>query len=423
MNNKISSDLFIAVRPLLYASRALGLAPFAYVKRTLPGGRTSEELEHSSASFIYSIFLIILVLFSCLCAIIFDATSWYSEMGTSEVVPVILVYTVNIIFLASLVLNLTKSRNGIVRIMFLTVKIDEVLLKTPSEYYEKAKINLIVQLIVIFSFLGFSIIYDCIVWILVIGVNHFAYFHTYLIVIIEWLVIIHFMNWVVLLKDRFSLLNERLSLLSGIFETENLKKGVLMRGMCVNVRERTSQITKEEVLTFNSIYDILCDTALLVKSTYEVQILLSVLSTFVNMTILLYFGLCFLYGYSSVDDKVVIVSHLVISFISWCLVYLAKLLCITISCHSFNNKMAETSVVLGKLLLAVHHDLGTMRELKRFSHHVTLRQFKFTSFGFLSLDLSLLVSVLGAVATYLVILMQFKMAVNTSPACCRNVTG
>ncbi|PNF27532.1 hypothetical protein B7P43_G02894 [Cryptotermes secundus] len=277
-----------------------------------------------------------------------------------------------------------------------------------------------------FSFLGSAIILDCILWTLAIGVKFFAYFHMYLVAIIEWLIVIHFMNWVVLLKNRFSLLNERLSLSSGIFETENSEEGAyqpLMIRMCVNITERRSQLTKEEVLTFSSIHDILCDTALLVKSIYEVHILLCVLGTFVNMTIWLYFGLCFLYGYINVDDNGPNISLLVISEILWCLGYLAKLLCITISCHSFNNKMAETSIVLGKLILAVHHDPGTMRELERFSHHVALRQFKFTAFGFFSLDLSLLVSMLGAVVTYLVILMQFKMAVNTSPACCRNVTG
>jgi hypothetical protein len=50
-----------------------------------------------------------------------------------------------------------------------------------------------------------------------------------------------------------------------------------------------------------------------------------------------------------------------------------------------------------------------MSELERFSQHIALRKFKFTVFGFLSLDLSLLVSMMGAVASYLVILMQFRI--------------
>jgi hypothetical protein len=79
--------------------------------------------------------------------------------------------------------------------------------------------------------------------------------------------------------------------------------------------------------------------------------------------------------------------------------------------------------VLRKLLLAFHTDPATMLQLERFSQHVALRKFKFTVFGFLSLDLSLLVSMMCAVATYLVILMQFKMASNESPECIKNVTS
>ena len=102
---------------------------------------------------------------------------------------------------------------------------------------------------------------------------------------------------------------------------------------------------------------------------------------------------------------------------------MTKLLCVTVSCHSANNNMAHTSTVLRKILLAFHADPATMSELERFAHHVALRKFRFTAFGFLSLDLSLLVSTMGAVATYLVILMQFKMASNVSPACSKNVTA
>jgi hypothetical protein len=75
--------------------------------------------------------------------------------------------------------------------------------------------------------------------------------------------------------------------------------------------------------------------------------------------------------------------------------HMARLLCITIPCHSANNNMAHTSTVLRKLLLAFHTDPVTMSELERFSQHIALRKFKFTVFGFLSLDLSLLVSMMG----------------------------
>ena len=167
----------------------------------------------------------------------------------------------------------------------------------------------------------------------------------------------------------------------------------------------------------------LFDTALLVNSTYEVQILFSLLSTFVGITIRSYFGLCGLYGYGNANTTGISVSRVVLSHTLWCLLHTAKLLCITIPSHSANNKMAHTSTVLRKLLLAFHADPGTMSELERFSQHVALRKFKFTLFGFLSLDLSLLVSMMGAVVTYLVILMQFKTPINNSLACSKNVSA
>nr|WNX29053.1 gustatory receptor 7 [Odontotermes formosanus] len=79
--------------------------------------------------------------------------------------------------------------------------------------------------------------------------------------------------------------------------------------------------------------------------------------------------------------------------------------------------MGHISTVLRKLLLAFHTDPATLSELEHFLQHVALRKFKFTVFGFLTLDLSLLVSTMGAVVTYLVILMQFQMASNSSTAC------
>jgi hypothetical protein len=74
--------------------------------------------------------------------------------------------------------------------------------------------------------------------------------------------------------------------------------------------------------------------------------------------------------------------------------------------------MAHTSTLLRKLLFAFRTDPATMSELELFAKHVSLRKSKFTVFGFLSLDLSLLVSMMGTVASYLVILMQFKINPN-----------
>ena len=426
MNKNISYDFCWAIRPLLYVSRVLGLAPYAYVKKTLPRGKTLEKPEISSFALIYSMFFVGIYLCVFAVSFIFKYMYVYSQTPGTDIVPNILQHTVSISSIVSLVLSVTKNRNAVVRITSLIAETERVTLTGSREYYRKAKISLFVQVLVIFIVLGLFGFYDCITWYSRHGAITLWYSHQYVDALIEWIVVIQFVNMVVLLKDRFSLLNTRLSNLSGIFENEISKDGFYLPSLetaRVGVKEMKSELTGKEILTFNNIHDILFDTVLLVKSTYEVQIFLSLLSAFAGITIWLYYGLCFLYGYYGAENTAVSNTRILLLAIIRPLLHMTKLVCVTVSCHSANNNMAHTSTVLRKLLLAFHTDQATMSELERFSYHVALRKFKFKVFGFLSLDLSLLVSMMGAVATYLVILMQFKMASNVSPACSKNVTA
>jgi hypothetical protein len=346
-------------------------------------------------------------------------------MASTDIVPDILLRTVSITSLVSLVLSVTKNRNSITRIMSLIVETDSMLLENSREYYRKANINLLVQLLVLFTLHGMISVFDYIVWKSIVGVRNLLYCHMYVDTLIEWITVIQFMNMVVWLNDRLCLLNTRLSTLSGSLEIENSNEGFCLpylESTCISVKEIKSQYRGKEILTINNIHDAMFDTVLLVKSTYEMQIFFSILSAFACITIWSYFVLCFLFGYREVEHRAVSIPTVVLTNMLWSSMHVAKLLCITVPCHSANNKMAQTSVVLRKLLLAFHADPATVTELERFSKQLALRKFKFTVFGFLSLDLSLLVSMVGAVVTYLVILMQFKMAINSSIACSKNVT-
>jgi hypothetical protein len=306
-------------------------------------------------------------------------------------------------------------------------KIDFIILKSSGEYYKKAKISLTVELFVMFLILGFKLKNDYITWGSAHGYEVLCYSHLYVDTLVEWIVVIQFVNVVILLKDRFSLLNAHLSVLSGISEIDTSMEGFCLpsfkRAFSINVKEIKPQLTQKDVLNFNNTHDTLLDAVLLVQSTYEVQILFTLLSTFVGTTVWSYFGLCYFYGYIGTGNNGISVPNFVLCITIWSFLHIAKLFFITVPCHLANNNMAQTSTVLRKLLLAFHSDPATMSQLERFSHHVALRKFKFTVFGFLSLDLSLLVSMMCAVATYIVILMQFKMANNVSPACSKNVTA
>jgi hypothetical protein len=366
MYRTISDDFFFAIRPLLYVSRALGIATFAYVKKTLAGGKTVVQLEHSSAAFFYSIFVVALYLCLFVVSITLKYLYVFSQPSATDTFTDILLHTASVTSLLSLVLSVTKNRNPIVRIMLLISETDSIILTCPREYYKKENTRFMKQLLVICIFLVFTLTFDNITWSLNLGLKVLTYCHMYVDTLVEWILIIQFMNMVILLKDRVSLLNTRLANLSGVFEIENPTEGFyvpLCKRMSISVKEMKSRLTSKEVLTFNNIHDMLFDTVLLIKSTYQVQILFSLLSTFVGISIRSYFGLCVLYIYGTANITGISVSTAILSHVLWCSMHMAKLLCITIPCHSANSKMAHTSTVLRKLLLAFLADPGTMSEL------------------------------------------------------------
>jgi gustatory receptor len=415
MHTNISEDFYMAIRPLLHVSRALGLAPLAYVRKPLPGGKTSFQLVESSAALAYSIFVVVLYLCVFAVSITFKIMYVYSLESDTEAVTDILLHTITITALISIAVSVTKNRGAILRITDSITEIDSITLPCCKEYYSKANTILIYQLLVICIFLGLAVTFDTFAWRLSHGLISFAYCHMYIDTLIEWIVVIQFISAVILLKNRFSILNTCLFSSSCMSETENVMQGfhfpLYNRTFSRHVKEMKPHLTRKEIMNLNNTHDKLVDAVHLVISTYELQILFSLLSTFVGITTRSYALLCDINGYRGEISRGTSVSIL-LSHTLWCSLHMAKLLCITIPCHSANNNMAHTSTVLRKLLLAFHTDPATTSELERLSQHIALRKFKFTVFGFLSLDLSLLVSMMGAVTSYLVILMQFRINPN-----------
>jgi hypothetical protein len=88
----------------MYVSRAVGLAPYAFVKKTLPRGKSLEKLEISSAALIYSMFFD--ALYVCVFAVsyTFKYTYIYPQLPATDIVPDILLHTVGISSIVSLIL-------------------------------------------------------------------------------------------------------------------------------------------------------------------------------------------------------------------------------------------------------------------------------------------------------------------------------
>jgi hypothetical protein len=90
-----------------------------------------------------------------------------------------------------------------VRIISLIPETDSIILTSSSEYYRKANVSLLVQVLLMLKLLGLFGLYDNIMWNSFHGVMNLSYCHIYVDMFIDWNVVIQFVNMVVVLKYRF----------------------------------------------------------------------------------------------------------------------------------------------------------------------------------------------------------------------------
>jgi hypothetical protein len=102
----------------------------------------------------------------------------------------------------------------------------------------------------------------------------------------------------------------------------------------------------------------------------------------------------------------VTIGHIISLGIAWLLLDSFNLISIIAPCQSATTEEENTAVLVQKLLLVRQFDQDTVTELRFLSQHLLQRKMKFTAFGFLNLNYSLLFTILGGVTTYLVVTMR-----------------
>jgi hypothetical protein len=100
-------------------------------------------------------------------------------------------------------------------------------------------------------------------------------------------------------------------------------------------------------------------------------------------------------------------SRFICLMTAWLLLYAFKMIIITAPCQSATSEVEKTVMLVQKLLLA-GFDQNTMEELQLFSHQLLHCKMNFTAFGFLKLDFSLLLTIIGGAITYVVLAIQFS---------------
>jgi len=144
-----------------------------------------------------------------------------------------------------------------------------------------------------------------------------------------------------------------------------------------------------------------------VNSRNGPQILLSMTTTFMSVTTCLFFGITFaVNSHKDTSSKSKHLSALKFSLI-WASVGIFRTRMITSTCNAVAVEAELIAVLLQKLLLQPSLHLDIVKEFQLFLQQVRIRPVRFTASNVSTIGHPTLCSFTGAVATYLVILLQF----------------
>jgi hypothetical protein len=260
---------------------------------------------------------------------------------------------------------------------------------------------------------------------------------TYVCNFINIVTITQFVNLVSLLKQKFLILNMFLELAEMPagqeadgnlwevllpssafrndvnFECNTLRTDVLHQAIVKRCHDNIHSFTSTCILSKGTLrfralrvaYDVLCDVSTSVNSMYGLQILFCMVSAFFETTTNI--------SYSATSMKLGKATkgyslYNVIFPGLWALVHFLQLFWITGSCAAASGEADRTVNLLQKLLLLPELQHTTLTEIRLFLQQVSSCKVRFTAWGLFTISYPILGSVVGAIFTLLVILMEIQ---------------
>jgi hypothetical protein len=159
--------------------------------------------------------------------------------------------------------------------------------------------------------------------------------------------------------------------------------------------------------TLRRVYAILYDLGGLVESAYGFQLLLAM--AYIFFSVVKHFHLVMISNLSSHQGNMS-AAHVdgILPFICVVSIHIANVLWVTASCNFACREAVRTTTVVNKLLLIQALSSDVSAELERFSQQLLHSKLQFTAFGFFSLDFTFLYGFIGGATTYIVILLQLQ---------------
>jgi len=439
MNKSVKSvkkpDIFSHIIPIYYLSKFTGLAPLSLAYTHSEQGRVGVALKTSVFGILHTVLTIMMIIGAQCCVLYFSDEIPINGERKNKVVN--LEFLINgVAGVTGLVMSLIRIRKQMDELLHKIYVVDEILntkfdiMRTNEKHLRVQLISLISVVFIVYANDGFVPPFDYSVWII------------YVCTSIKIVTIIQFVNLVSLLRQKFQILNSYLApaenptqrrndtnmweilLQTPSFRNEDNWKddalqiealyqalngqhysNIIMQDF-TNTCIRNSWLHKEKLRcrALRIIWDVLCDISSSVNSMYGLQILLCIVSAFIEITTNL--------SYSIIkiplnDVTNVLFHHHLLTPIIWALMQFLLLFWITATCSAACGEAHRSVTLLQKLLLLPEFHPATADEIKLFLQQTKDRKPKFTAWDVFTINYSFLGSTVGAITTYLVILVQF----------------
>jgi gustatory receptor len=432
-------DIYSIIIPIYYLSKCAGLAPVSLTYTRDKGMRIRTTLETSTLGIIYTVLLLMVITGAQSCVLIFHHRLPFKVERIHLHVTEVLI--MGIASVTSLAISLTRLRKEMDNLLYKVSVLDELFdtecddQRSNKKYLRIQIISLIIIVSITYTsdFLAFNT--GLAAWTLCAT--------TYICNFINIVTITQFVNLIFLLKQKFLILNKFLTSAENLTEHEangnlweillqtssfrnviNLNHDTLRidafyqaitRRYNDNIQNSTSISTQncwlhKGTLRFRAlrvIHDILCDISASVNSMYGLQILLSMVSAFIETTTNM--------SYSATSMK--LDDHTnedffysVLCPMLWALVHFLQLFWITGSCNAASGEADRTVNLLQKLLLLPEIHPATLTEIRLFLQQVNNRKLRFTAWGLFTINRTILGSIVGTIATFLVLLVEIQNA-------------
>lgn len=403
IEDKKDFSLYYAIRPLYFMSKITGLGPFKMIQ-----DNESVRLITSVRASLYS-FLVLLVVTVVL---IFTAIDYCQMAKKGWRFINAIAYSLSLIFalvivLVSIPMSIFWTKSYIIKILHVLRDVDRVLHCETHPVHKKARLIIMTTIWarMIYACISATIV-SCLIRISTVA-HYLAYFMGHILCMQIICVI-----WV--LKHRFSLVNEQILQIFAFNENEfyyglrEFSTGILTKGDAQSMdslfvpspRQIPGGSTYHRLNELSRIHLKLCHIGTLVSSAFGLQILLIFIEALISDVGFIYVAISsfssnptFINDYVTYPDVLIniVISVLHISVIS------------AVS-RSANCEATRTAEIVHQLLL--YHPLNP--RLKMFSLQLTHVKLQLSIWGLFPLDSTLMVSFFAGIATYVVIVLEFK---------------